>query len=366
MNSKSPDYYPFVSKDGGTLYYTTRREGGSSRTRSWGGYSTADVYTSKLKNGQWSKGKSVGPAINTGGDEECVGVSDDGKNMILYCDNDLFVGDIYLSAMGKGKAFPRPVEFPEPVNSEDVEYEGSITSDGTMIIIASGRKGGLGGHDLWILRKMPDGSWSAPFNPGPNVNTKYNEAFPVFDEETSTLYFASEGHVNMGGYDIFRSKYDPVKNCFGPAENLGYPINTTMDNMEFTLAANHRDGYISAVRPEGFGDLDIYRVIFNSVEQRLSVLTGTVAAADSSLLPEEIYVTLKNSSGEAIDSAHVNSKSGRFVMAVGPGKYSLQVIAPGYEPFSLPVNVFDRSDFVFEITRNILLQKAGAAPPPKK
>lgn len=369
VNSKYPDYYPFVSQDGSTIYYTTRREGGSSRTRSWGGYSTADVYSSKLKNGQWSKGKSLGPAVNTSGDEECVGVTADGKNMILYCDNALFVSDIYLSSMGKGKSFPRPVEFPAPVNSEETEWEGSMTNDGEMIVVVSDRKGGTGGHDIWIIRKLPGGSWGAPFNPGPNINTKYDEAFPVFDEETNTLYFASQGHVNMGGYDIFRSKYDPVKNSFGPAENLGYPINNTMDNMEFTLAANHRDGYISAVRPEGLGDLDIYRVIFNRVEQRLSVLTGTVFCSDSVQPAEEFYVVLKNSAGERIDSARVNQKSQRYVMAVAPGKYTLVAELPGYDPLSLPLMVFDRSDFIFEISRNLTLQKKGiapAAPPPKK
>ncbi|MBI3510291.1 MAG: tetratricopeptide repeat protein [Bacteroidetes bacterium] len=367
VNSKFPDYYPFITQDEGTLYFTSRREGGTSRARSWGGYSTADVYFSKPHAGQWQKAKSIGPAINTAGDEECVDVTSDGKNMILFIDNDIFIGDIYYSSMGKGKSFPKPSEFDEPVNSEDVEYEGCITQDGSMIIISSSRKGGLGGNDLWVIKKLPTGDWGMPMNAGENVNTKYDEAFPVFDEQNNILYFASQGHVNMGGFDIFKSKYDPLTHTFGPAENIGYPINTPEDNMEFTLAENHRDGYVSAVRPEGFGDLDIYRVVFNSVDARLSVIHGTVSKIDSLPLSDETYVVLENAiTKERIDSSLVNTVSGKYILAVAAGKYLLYVSSGGYDDFSLAVNVFDKSEYQFEFDKNIVLQKKGAQAPPAK
>ena len=117
---------------------------------------------------------------------------------------------------------------------------------------------------------------------GANINTKYKESFPVFDEKNNILYFASEGHTNMGGSDIFKSVFDTVTHTFGPAINMGYPINTPEDNSEFTLAANLRDGYISAVRKEGYGDLDIYKVIFNDIENRPTVISGTVSTSDTS------------------------------------------------------------------------------------
>ena len=249
INSKFPDYYPFVTQDHSTLYFTTRREGRSQKLKSWQGYFTSDIYFSKVVAGQWTKPKSIGP-INTAEDEQCVFVTPDGRKMVIYMDNELVSGDLFLASMvGKSKTFAKPVPFTEPVNTPDLELEGCITEDGEMLIISSDRIAGLGETDLYMFKKLPVGEWGNPINLGPNVNTKYKESFPVFDEKNNVLYFASEGHASMGGSDIFKSKFDVETQSFGPAENMGYPINTPEENLEFTLASNKRDGYISAVNP---------------------------------------------------------------------------------------------------------------------
>ncbi len=374
VNSPFPDYYPFVTKDEGTLYFTSRREGNSRKNTSWQGYFTADIYFSKVKSGQWTKAKNMGTVINTAEDEECVSLTPDGKNMIIYFDNDNISGDLFQSTTNKNKTFQKPIGFNDPVNTDFLELEGCLADDGNILIISSDRKGGLGETDLWMFKKLPTGNWGLPINLGPNVNTKYKEAFPYYDDDKQVLYFASEGHTNMGGYDIFRSKFDPESQTFGSAENVGYPINTPEDNMEFTLAENDRDGYVSAVRKGGFGDLDIYKVVFNGVAERLTVVKGTISTNDT--IKKDIVATvslLDPKTKELIDSENANSKTGNFIFAVGPGKYLLVVSSDGYLDYSLGVNVFDKSDYIFEIDKKIVLLKPSEAivppsnqkPPPK-
>jgi len=361
INSKYPDYYPFVTEDQSTLYFTTRREGRSQKLRSWQGYFTSDIYFSKVVAGQWTKPKSIGPMINSPEDEQCVYVSPDGKKMIVYMDNETATGDLFMtSIIGKNKSFPRPIPFTDPVNTADLELEGCTTDDGEMLIVSSDRPGGLGETDLYMFRKIPTGQWGNPINLGPNVNTIYKESFPVFDEKNNVLYFASEGHTNMGGSDIFKSKFDPGTNTFGPAVNMGYPINTPEENLEFTLAANKRDGYISAVRKEGFGDLDLYKVIFNDIETRPSIVKGIISTNDTLIKDIDALVSIwDGKTNEKLEEKNANPKTGKYLFSINPGSYIMTVSSPGFEDYKEKLNVYDKSDYVFEIEKDIVLQKPG-------
>ncbi len=362
VNSKFPDYYPFVTKNESALYFTSRREGGAKKIKSWQGYFTADIYCSNVKSGEWTKPKNIGSNVNSSEDEECVGITPDGKNMIIYVDNEKVSGDLFITSTSKNKVFPKPVSFNEPVNSKDLELEACITQDKNLLFVASDRPGGLGEADLYMFKKIPNGEWGLPIALGPNVNTKYNEAFPVYDEKNKILYFASEGHTNMGGYDIFKSKFDVETQQFGPAVNMGYPINTPEDNMEFTLAENKRDGYVSAVRKEGYGDLDIYKITFNDVELRPSIIKGIVSIDDTLKKDLDAFVSITDAeTKEEVDSKKINPQSGKFIFALNPGKkYVATVTSPGYEDATQEVVVYDKSDYVFEIEKRFVLRKPGA------
>jgi len=366
INSKYPDYSPFITQDQGTLYFSSRREENPQKTKISNGNFTSDIYFSKVKQGQWTKAENIGPTINTEADEQCVSVTPDGQNMVIYMDNEKIDGDLFQMPLTGDSA--KRISLNKP-NSEYREYEGCLIDDGNTLIFSSDMAGGLGETDLYIRKKLPNGEWAMPRNLGHNVNTKYKEAFPMYDEKSSTLYFASEGHVNMGGYDIFYSVYDTSEEAFGPATNMGYPINTPEDNMEFTLAENKRDGYTAAVRKEGLGDLDIYKVLFNEVETRSSIIRGIVSLNEGDTLRKNIdaIVSLKDAkTDKQLDTKNVNSKSGRYVFSVVPGKYILTVTSPGFQVVKEEVNVYDKSDYVFEIEKNIQLEKHNADSIPAK
>lgn len=360
INSKYPDYNPFVTQDEGTLYFTSRRGEGEQKQKSWQGYFTSDIYLSRVEEGQWSKVNKLGENINTPEDEECVYLSPDGTKMIMCEENASVVDDLFYVSLEAPK--PRPFAYSEPINTAFREYQGCVSEDGNTMFIASDREGGLGETDIYMVKKLPTGDWGAPKNLGPNINTKYKEAFPVFDEKNNILYFASEGHVNIGGFDIFSSEYDPEENRFGAAINFGYPINTPEDNMELSFAANGRDAYISAYRNGGFGDLDIYKVTFNETEKRPSVIRGVISFNnhDSSKTEVDAMVILKDLvSNRTIDSKSVNPNTGRYIFAVETGKYSITIKSAGYVDVVKEINVYDKADYVFEIENDITLRQIG-------
>lgn len=367
VNSKYPDYYPYVIQSEGILYFTSRRETNTGNMNSWEGYYTSDIYFSKVTNGAFTKAKNLGTLVNTAEDEECVYVTPDGKNMVIYQDNIRMniSGDLFLTSLGKGKTFPKPVGFDEPLNTDALELEGCISSDLKTMIISTDRKGGMGETDLYMLKQLPSGKWATPVNLGPNINTKYREGFPVYDEASQTLYFASEGPKSMGGFDIFKSTYDSVSKSFSPAINLGYPINTPEDNMEFTFAGNRRDGYISAVRPEGYGDLDLYKVTFNEVEIRQTILKGNITTEDSLVYLTATVTLYDAATNTEIASKDIDGKNTKYIFLLSPGKYIIKVNAENYAEYKETIAILDKSDYVLEKEKNIMLVRPGSGAPPE-
>ncbi len=357
INSKYADYSPFITRNQGALYFSSNREENHPQLINSMGNPTSDIYISEVKEGQWTKAKNLGANINTAAEEQCVYVTPGGKKMLVFKDNDTIKGDLFSVPLEE-LLQNIPVGFIEPVNTEYREFEGCITEDETKIFISSDRPGGLGETDIYMFNKLPNGNWGTAINLGPQVNTRYKEAFPMYDEKDSVLYFASEGHTNMGGFDIFSSQFDSETNTFGPAENIGYPVNTPEDEMVFSMAENKHEGYISAVIKGGFGDLDIYKVVFNDIENRPSIIRGVVSLSDASKKEIDAFVSLRNTkTNKEADSKNVNPQNGRYVFAVGPGKYILTASSPKHKDVEQEVIVYDKSDYVFEIERNIVLEK---------
>jgi hypothetical protein len=364
VNSKFPDYYPFVSKDEGSLTFTSRRESNMGTMLGALGYKTADIYFSKVANGVWTKAKPAGPPLNTAEDEQCVGLSADGKTMMVYYENTEIHGDIFQTFSPKGKSFPKPTPLNENINTDEIETEAFLCGENNDVLyFVSARPGGKGNTDIYIAKKLPDGNWGIPTNLGDKINTSYSEAFPILSEDVKTLYFASEGHNSMGGYDIFKSKWNDELKEWSTPENMGYPLNTADDNMQFTLAGNNRDGYVSAYRKEGLGDLDIYKVVFTDEENtHLTAIRGKIILGDS--LYKGAYktnISLVNiGSGDEVESKQVNKKTGSFIFVVSEaGKYKLTAEEKGYTKYQEEFIVLDKSEFKPEMYKKITLLKSG-------
>jgi outer membrane protein OmpA-like peptidoglycan-associated protein len=132
-----------------------------------------------------------------------------------------------------------------------------MASDGMTIYFASSRPGGYGGMDIWVTTMTAEGEFSIPENLGPEINTPGDDAAPFIHSDGRTLYFASNGRVGMGGYDLYYATRLPDGTWTSP-KNLGYPINSPADEINIFINASGTMAYIASDKDGGFGGLDLY------------------------------------------------------------------------------------------------------------
>lgn len=274
VNSEGPDLNPMVPLDQSFLLFTTKRDKGvMGNNLDFDGYKPPDIFMVQSKNGEFQRSKSVSPLINSVWVEELAGISAFGEHMFIMIDNLEASEDIWGSTFS-GRNWSKPLPLGGIFTGDMSIQAASCTPDGqTMyfsVLVEDGT--GFGGFDIFKSKKLPNGDWGIPENLGPTVNTQYNENYPLISFDEKTLYFSSEGHRSMGGYDIYRSEWNEKMERWERPTNLGYPINNTMDNLVFSPTDDPKVGYTSQLRPEGMGDLDIYRVRFGDVEQRMTTI----------------------------------------------------------------------------------------------
>lgn len=291
VNSEFPDYYPFINDDEGELVFTSRRRGTTGNTETFDGFYTADIFLSTVKDGKWSKAKNAGPSLNTSGDDICTSFSPDGQFMFIYSESEEDYGDL-IGSWKKSKSWQKRSVLDDNINTDELELAGSITADGQKLFFSSSRPGTIGGLDIWMSKKLPNGQWGKPVNLGDVINTKWDEDFPYISKDGNTLYFTSQGHFNMGGYDIFKSEWNEDAQQWSKPENLGYPINTPDDNMTICFSSNGRYAYIAAHMPDSKGDLDIYRVTFHDKDENLSALKGLIKYEVATKNKDEVEVVI--------------------------------------------------------------------------
>jgi len=258
VNTENDEYINTISVDDKMLILTQRHKASSQNYDSDDGYTEDFLYSRKSKNGLWSPLYSL-RGFNTNGNEGAMSVSPDGRfRVFTACHRRDGFGscDLYYSYK-RGNKWSMPSNMGAGVNTRWWETNSTISSDGKTIYFVSNRKGGYGKSDIWKISLQADGTWANPENLGPEINTPGSEMTPFIHPDGKTLYFASNGHIGMGGYDLFVSSKDH-KERWGHPVNLGYPINTLDNEMGIVLNAKGDLAYISADRKEGFGGFDVY------------------------------------------------------------------------------------------------------------
>lgn len=218
-----------------------------------------DIYSTSLVNGRWSAPFPLPAHINTPGYDEVCGFSSSGQ--VLY----------YLTASGKTFSIRTDTFTTDDTKPASGIFTGPYLSshggtdlfffNDTICLFASDRPGGYGGFDLYISF-FSGGSWSKPSNLGPTINSYYNERFPFLTKDGLTLYFSSDNLESIGGYDVFTSTYDTGSQSWPAPVNLGPPINSPLNDTYLVLAPDGMTGYLSSDRFGGYGEEDIYRILF--------------------------------------------------------------------------------------------------------
>lgn len=335
VNSKFPDYAPVISADEKTLIFTSRRGVKGDTKDNLDFHFYEDIYlTEKDDNGKWKSPNKISENINSNGHEASIGLSVDGQQLLIYSSQEDPDGDIYLSTLD-GDVWSRPIPFLQ-INSKSAETHACFNVDGTAVYFTSDREeDNYGGFDIYKITKLPDGTWSLPINLGPTINTKYDETAPFIHPDGVTLYFSSNGHKTMGGYDIFKSIIDQETYSWTTPENIGYPINTTSDDVFYVTSVDGNRAYYASEKADGQGEKDLYIITLIDKKKKskaLTVMTGVFSMGDEEEVPEDAQITVKDAeSGEILGIYKPNAKTGKYLFILPPGKtYDVSYEVEGY------------------------------------
>lgn len=203
-----------------------------------------------------------------------------------------------------------------------IHYPGNSTT----IYFSSYGKDGSTGKDIYRANLLPDGKFSAPEKLKGDVNTKYDEDYCFMQSDGKTLYFSSRGHNSMGGYDIFRSIYDPSSDSFGPAVNLDFAINTPDDDIFFIADSLNQRAYFASGRSSDQSHIHVYGVRVQGIPMQIIYLKGEfLSEIDPSQKNARIQVK-EDISGRVIMDVTSDEANGNYMLYVPKaGKYNFVV-----------------------------------------
>jgi len=195
------------------------------------------------------------------------------------------------------------------------ESQPSISADGNTLFFVSDRPGGIGGYDIYVSYKNPDGKWGKPQNLGPNINTPANEKSPFIHSDGRTLYFSSQGWPGLGGYDIFYSRLKSDGTWEKP-KNIGYPINTQADDAGFFVSFDGKYGFfVSNNQKGGVGGWDLYYFpLCDEIRpQKIALLKGEVKKDDEEKDFSRTKIEIRNLKSKEIREIPIDIETGKYV-----------------------------------------------------
>jgi len=363
VNSSFSDHSPVLSADENTLIFTSRRPGSTGGDRAIDDQFYEDIYISYRKaDSTWTTPVSISQNVNSNTHEATVGLTADGQTLLIYKDSN--GGDIYYSTLdGENWTFPQAMG--SDINSPSWETSACLTPDGNTLYFVSNRKeGGMGGRDIWKCVKLPNGKWSKSVNLGAPINTPFDEESPFIHPSGNILFFSSNGHKTIGGFDIFFSTRN--EGNWEEPLNIGYPINTTDDDVFYVTSPDGKRGYYaSSSRAEGFGEKDLYLIsIPERKEQPLVLIKGFIVPADGQKLPNDIEIVATNNESGIITGVYKPlMRDGSFTIIIPPGSnYTLSYQQDGQEFFTELMEV--PADAAYqEINREVKLKPVNFGQP---
>jgi len=323
INSRFSEFNPVVSADEKTLLFT----------RELPFYDA--IFWSKKVNGKWSEPVNLTPQLGIDQDYYTSSISHDGKTLLLYR-TDTYDGNIYQSTL-MGDTWSNVKKLNGNINTKYWESHAVMSQDGRRIFFTSNRRESLGGLDIFMAERDSTGDWGAAVNLGPDINTVYNEETPFLANNDRTLFFSSRGHYNMGGYDIFRSDLDENGN-WGKPVNVGYPVNTTDDDLFFSPAGKGDRGYLSRFTDEGVGLMDIMSCdIYSELNPRNFIIMGRANVRNLlDEFPQPVKVTAVNSSDlQKMASTLTNPLTGLWSFRLPHGSYRFTYESDDARPVTL-------------------------------
>ncbi|MGM0624441.1 MAG: OmpA family protein [Bacteroidota bacterium] len=315
-----------------------------------------DIYYSTWEDGRWSDPENITEDLKTGRYIMPVSLSFDGTRLLLVHD-DSDDGNIYAAEFENGK-WNAAKKLNNNINSGKWESHAVMNKAEDKMYFTSERPGGLGGLDLYISETDEEGKWSEPENLGGNINTALHEETPFLLERENQLYFASESHGNMGGFDMFVSVYDSLNNQWNEPINLGYPYNTVGNDLAYIVSFQGKFIYCpqnSNKRREGISGSDCFSLRM-PYEKDFVRLEGQIYIPElDNTIPADLQIAvISDETGDTVNILHPR-ENGRFTEDQIPvGKVTLVAMSSeniknqvvnvsvpiGYEKEDYPLDIY--------------------------
>ncbi len=330
INTEDPEYLPALTADGENLIFTRRVNGRQE-----------DLFISSRVDGDWQAPVPLAGINTPTGSEGTQSISADGKFLVFTaCGRGRGGCDLYYSTVKDGRWTPAQNIGP-PINTGAWDSQPSISANGKALFFSSERKGGQGGRDIWVSYLKSNGTWGELQNLGPQINTSADEASPFIHPDGQTLYFHSNGHPGMGGFDLYYSKLQADQTWSEPV-NLGYPINTRGNEGALIVSLDGKTAYFASDKKLSVeeleqssllaGDADIYQFelykaarpepvtyVKAKVYDAVTKQPLTAVAEISELGNEDNYLGVRT------------DEAGSFLLCLTAGKdYALNVNAENY------------------------------------
>ena len=326
LQTTPSQYFPVLTADEQTLVFTALKSEGDE-----------DLMTATFNGETWSPPVSLAATINTPENEGTASLSADGRTIVFTaCQGRKGFGscDLYMSHK-TGSDWSSPENLGPTINTRFYESQPALTADGRQLYFISDRPGGKGRRDIWRSDLGADGNWTEPVNLGAPINTGSNEASPFIHANGQTLFFASEGHIGLGGYDLFVADNGALG--WSAPTNLGYPINTSEDQASLFVAANGTRAYYSfEEQKDGVSQksrlytFDLPESLRDRIKS-VSYLKGDVVDAKTKKPLAATVELIDLKTNQIVSRVQADAQTGQYT-AVLPsgGEYALYVSVPGY------------------------------------
>lgn len=329
INTSENEYWPFISADDSTLYFTRLI---TSEQR----FHFERLFVSERTDDSWQAAQKLSMGSSDEVNEGTMSLSADGR-LFFYtsCGQPEGLGscDIYYMVKDNGK-WHNPVNAGPVVNTNRWEAQPAVSAYGDKLFWTSNREGGVGGKDIWYapILKIENGKieFGNPVNPGWGVNTSYDDYSPFIHADNVSLYFASEGHYGLGGADMYLSRYMDEK--WQAAQNLGFPINSRANDDGLVVSPTAHIAVFSSNREGAKArskDLYLMQLPDKLMPQKMGYVKGFVFdAINHQKLDAQIELT--NIDSKQLQHVKADAHDGYLVTLANNNLYAFNVSKPGY------------------------------------
>jgi hypothetical protein len=339
INLVSINLYPAVSADEKTLAFTEKF--GEDNV----------IYFSENVGRGWEPAIDISSMIGATKDASTCALSADGKILLLYKTDDQD-GNLYQSKRKDDDTWGKIEKLNKNINTKYYESHACLSSDGNTMYFTSNRKGSLGELDIYVSRKTAKGDWGPAINLGNIINTPFNENTPFITGNDSILYFSSEGHYNIGGYDIFHSSLKADGSWSEPV-NAGYPINTTDDNLFYNPVRDGKTAYFAL--EDGYKEINLYKIdVLPPGVRRNFTIKGTLSVKDTTASYGGNFqvIMLDKGADSMLNICIPTVETGQYLFNTKAGDFNLVYQGKGYQSTekSLLIDEYARtSEFVINV-----------------